>query len=155
MKLIYFAPKMNETECILVIKAMSGKSNFTLNISEVENNYAPSLSDGFIESTNPDSNYTLNQYNFYVNYTDNDTSNFPAQFVFLEIKESNQNFTMNKDPADFNFTDGVEYSITNFEFEEIKIYHYCFWASDGYNITRYPLVGNLTIEVEPFLTDGL
>ncbi len=148
--LLYFSPRMNETKCILVIKALSGKSNFTLNISEVENNYSPSLSNCFVESTNPDCNYTLNRYNFYVNYTDNDTSNFPAQFVYLEIKELNQNFTMNKDPNDFNFTNGVEYSITNFEFKEIKLYHFIFWASDGYNITRYPLGGNLTIEVKPF-----
>ncbi len=148
--LLYFAPKMNETKCILVIKALEGNSNFTLNISEVENKYTPSLSDVFVESTNPDCNYTLNRYNFYVNYTDNDTSNFPAQFVYLEIKELNQNFTMNKDPFDFNFTNGVEYSITNFEFKEIKLYHYIFWASDGYNITRYPLVGNLTIEIKPY-----
>ena len=149
---LYFTPKSNQTDCILVIKALGGTSNFTLNISKAVNNFPPFLSNGFVESNNPRSNYTINQYNFYINYTDNDTSNFPPQFIYLEILELNQNFSMTRPFFDFNFTNGVNYSITNFELTEIKTYHYCFWASDGLNTIRYPLLNNLTITVEPFNT---
>ena len=40
---VYFTPKYNQTNCILIVKAIEGKSGFQLNISTVLNEYAPEL----------------------------------------------------------------------------------------------------------------
>jgi len=98
----YFTPKHNQTECIVIVKAISGKSNFTLTVSNVSNIFTPELklteinyfggakNDTVISlqqfyGNEPAKNYTIDNYWFYIEYFDNDTSNVPPQEVYLYI----------------------------------------------------------------------
>jgi DNA-directed RNA polymerase subunit RPC12/RpoP len=145
----YFIPKKNETECIITVKALSGTSNFTLNVSTVENIYQPKLEipeieyNGNTQNTtvlsfrefegeNPEKNLTIDQYRFYIEYFDNDSSNVPPQEVYLSVKETGKNYTMNPtSQLNNNYSEGVIFQTNYIRFYENDSYHYFFVASDG------------------------
>ncbi|MFX1418055.1 MAG: S8 family serine peptidase [Promethearchaeota archaeon] len=104
----YFTPKQNQTNCMIIVKAINGESDFTLNISTVENKFAPELrvpevnypppNLGVSKNTTimsyqeywgyePKKNYSIDSYRFYIEYYDNDTSNVPPQEVLVIIIE--------------------------------------------------------------------
>ncbi|MBD3194976.1 MAG: S8 family serine peptidase, partial [Candidatus Lokiarchaeota archaeon] len=162
---LYFTPKFNETNPILVIKAIQGESNFTLNISSVINNYDPELdipeitytggemnttvlSLREIEGDTPANNISLDRYRFFIEYSDNDTANVPPQEVYLHIAELAKNFTMTQlTPQDINYTNGAVFATQYLELSN-NTYHYYFIAKDGLKNARYPELNNLTIKIE-------
>lgn len=151
---MYFTPRDNQTECILVIKAIIGTSNFSLNISTLQNDYAPVLTGGYIASSSPATNYTIDTYTFFVNYTDNDTSNAPPKYVYMEVE--GVNYTMSKlNFLDNVYTDGVWYWLTNFQFSSEGTKQFKFWANDGFHFERFPDTGDLSIVIIPHTTKEL
>jgi hypothetical protein len=168
----YFTPKDNQTNCIVVIKAIEGISDFTLNISTINNLFEPKLKvpeidyvDGSKNTTvmslqeymgsEPKKNYTIDSYRFYIEYFDNDTSNVPPQEVYVSIKELSKNYTLTQLYApDNNYTDGAIFASNYILFPRAGIYHYFFLASDGSFKTRYPESGKLNITIE-FPTDSI
>lgn len=174
----YFTPKQNQTKCVIVIKAIKGMSDFTLNISTVSNNYYPELRvpeiyyiGGSKNTTilslqesmgyEPNKNYSIDSYMFYIEYYDNDTSNVPPQEVYVYIIETSENYTLTQFssrilqiPPDNNYTDGALFVSDFIQFPEPGIFHYFFIASDGGFTTRYPETGYLNITIE-FPTDSI
>jgi hypothetical protein len=162
----YFTPKENQTDCIVVVKAIEGSSSFSLNVSTIENKFEPLLAVpevNFIGDSrnttvlsfqeylgnNPNKNYTIDSYRFYIDYFDNDTSNVPPQEVYVSIVNSSKNYTLNQFfPADNNFTDGALFVSDYIQFTTIGIFQYFFIASDGNFLTRFPEVGFLNITIE-------
>lgn len=163
---LYFTPQENETACVLVVKAITGASAFKLNVTSIVNDYAPKLSvpeviyaSGAKNTTimsyqeyignEPDKNYTVDRYLFFIEYTDNDTSNVPPQEVYVSIIETGTNYTLTQfNPTDANYTDGTLYWSAQIQFSVPKTYHYFFFASDGLHSARYPLAGSLSINIE-------
>ncbi len=168
----YFTPKKNQTSCIVVIKAIEGISDFTLNISTVENYFAPILKvpeinyiGGARNSTimslqeftgnEPKKNYSIDSYRFYIEYYDNDTSNVPPQDVYVSIIETSKNYTLSQYFApDNNYTDGALFISDYIQFPKAGIYQYFFVASDGKYKIFYPEIGYLNITIE-FPKDSL
>ncbi|MFX1389324.1 MAG: S8 family serine peptidase [Promethearchaeota archaeon] len=168
----YFTPKYNQTNCILIIKAIEGQSDFNLNISVVENNFQPELRvpevtyfDGVKNTTvmgfqefsgmAPNKNYTIDEFRFYIEYFDNDSTNVPPQEVYVSIIELGINFSLNQFFAPDNiYTDGALFVSEYIKFPNPGTYHYFFIASDGSFKTRYPNTGQLSISIE-FPTDSL
>jgi DNA polymerase III delta prime subunit len=162
----YFTPKENQTDCIVIIKAIEGSSSFTLNISTVENNFRPLLTVpevnyignssnttvmGFQEfiGNNPNKNYSIDSYRFYIEYFDNDSSNVPPQEVYVSIMELSKNFTLTQlFPPDDNYTDGALFVSDYIQFSKTGDFQYFFVASDGKFRTRFPDVGFLNITIE-------
>ncbi len=161
----YFVPRENETECVLIVKAISGSGTFKLNISEIINIYEPTLevpevlyADGTENTTvmsyqkfignSPDKNYTIDRYYFFINFFDNDTTPVPPQEIYVSIE--GQNYTLTQlNPADTNYTDGALFWSAAIQFSVAKTYHYFFVASDGLHSTRYPEEGDLlSIKIE-------
>ncbi|MFX0042375.1 MAG: S8 family serine peptidase, partial [Candidatus Hodarchaeota archaeon] len=167
----YFTPKENQTECIVVIKAIEGSSSFALNISAVENNFKPELNvpeiiyaGGSKNTTimsqqeflgaNPNKNYSIDSFRFYIDYFDNDTSNVPPQEVYVSIIEISKNYTLTQfNPFDNNYTDGALYISSYIQFPSPGTYHYFFIGTDGLYQGKYPRVGQLEIKIE-FPTDS-
>ena len=172
----YFTPKKNQTNCFLIIKAINGTSDFTINCSAVKNLFNPEFDIpeinysggtknttimGFQEFTgmDPKKNYSIDQYRFYIEYFDNDTSNVPPQEVYVYITEMMRNFAMNQ-PFDRNsepdndYTDGALFVSDYIQFPKPGLYHYYFTASDGKFSSRYPSMGELNITIE-FPTDSI
>ena len=163
---LFFIPKRNQTECILVVKILQGETNFSLEVSNVKNKFAPELkvpeifyAGGAKNATvislqefignEPDNNYTVDQYRFYIEYFDNDTSNVPPQEVVLHIVEKGKNYTMVQAiEMDNNYTNGALFQSDYLKFYTPKIYHYYFTASDGKFKVRYPVAGYLKIDVK-------
>ena len=157
----YYTPKRDRT-CFLVIKAINGISDFSLNItSNVENKFPPQLNipeithiNGFknttvmsrqeFEGNEPLKNSTLNSYRFYIEYTDKDSSNAPPMEVNVSI--TSQNFTLIQayPLSDNNFSEGVLYWSEYIQFTTPGIYTYFFTASDGESDVRS---GNFSITV--------
>ena len=168
---LYFTPKKNQTDCIMVIKAINGSSSFTLNISTVNNFYTPQLDVplvtyfggsknttvmGFQEFSggNPLKNYSIDRYRFYIEYFDNDTSNVPPQEVYVSILETSKNYTLTPlFEFNTNYTEGVIFQSEYIELSKPDTYHYFFIASDGSHQVRYPGSGELNIIIE-FPTDS-
>ncbi|MFX0104337.1 MAG: S8 family serine peptidase [Candidatus Hodarchaeota archaeon] len=168
----YFTPKEEQTNCVIVIKAVRGRSDFTLNISTVNNIYNPELRVPEIDyiggSKNttvlslqefmgyePNSNYSIDSYRFYIEYYDNDTSNVPPQEVYVSIIETSENYTLTQDdPSDTIYTDGTLFISDYIQFAEPNTYQYYFIATDGKFKTRYPELGHLNITIE-FPTDSI
>lgn len=163
---IYFTPKNNQTECIIIVKAINGYGNFTLKISEVNNIYSPQLRipevsyygglknttvmgyQEFLGSYHP-KNYSIDRYRFYINYYDNDSSNIPPQEVYVNIVELGKNFTMSQlNELDTNYTDGALFASEYVELKKPSTYHYFFIGSDGTHRVRYPEIGELSISIE-------
>jgi len=162
----YFTPKHNQTECIVIVKAISGKSNFTLNVSTVNNNFAPELkiteinyfggvkNDTVISlqqfyGNEPAKNYTIDNYWFYIEYFDNDTSNVPPQEVYLYIVNTSKKYAMTQVFAfDDNYTNGAVFRSDFVKFSKPGKYYYYFNASDGSNHANYPLSDLLSINIE-------
>jgi len=162
----YFTPKHNQTECIVIVKAISGKSNFTLNISSVNNNFAPELklteinyfggakNDTVISlqqfyGSEPAKNYTIDNYWFYIEYFDNDTSNVPPQEVYLYIVNTSKKYAMTQVFAfDDNYTNGAIFRSDFVKFSKPGKYYYYFNASDGSHKANYPLSELLSITIE-------
>ncbi|MHA1271997.1 MAG: S8 family serine peptidase [Promethearchaeota archaeon] len=161
----YFTPTKDQTECIIIVKAISGNGTFYLNISSIENNYVPELkipeigpplTQGSTKNTtvisyqeslgnNPDKNYTIDQYTFYIEYWDNDTTNVPPQEIYLCIIGL-QNYTMTQvNPLDNNYTDGALFSTERIQFKEANTYNYYFVASDGLHKVKS---GTFKIKIE-------
>ncbi|MFX0021096.1 MAG: S8 family serine peptidase [Candidatus Hermodarchaeota archaeon] len=172
----YFTPKKNQTNCFVVIKAINGSSDFTLNFSSIKNLFKPELNvaeinyaDGFTNTTvmgfqefmgmEPKKNYSIDQYRFYIEYFDNDSSNVPPQEVTVHITELTKNFTMYQlftaysEPDDI-YTDGALFVSDYIQFPKPGLYHYYFLASDGKFSSRYPSMGELNITIE-FPTDSV
>ena len=167
----YFTPKRNQTECIIVVKAIEGSSSFTLNVSTVENNFEPKLivpeiiyADGTKNTTimslqeflgnNPNKNYSIDSFRFYIKYYDNDTLNVPPQEVYVSIIEISKNYTLTQfNPIDNNYTDGALYISSYIQFPEPGTYHYFFIGTDGLYQAKYPKTGQLEIKIE-FPTDS-
>ncbi|MFX0058831.1 MAG: S8 family serine peptidase, partial [Candidatus Heimdallarchaeota archaeon] len=167
----YYTPKSDETECILVVKAVQGNSSFLLNVSNVENLFEPWLDVpeinyfggsknttvmGYQEffGNEPNKNYSIDGYRFYIDYYDNDTTNVPPQEVYVSILETSQNYSMFQlYEFDRNFTDGALFGSDYIQFESPGIYNYFFIASDGKHLVRYPEMGQLNITLE-FPTDS-
>jgi len=173
---IYFTPKRNQTECIVIIKAISGTGGFTLNISTVKNLYSPQLEvpeipyfDGTKNTTimgfqeflgaNPLKNYSIDRFRFYIEYFDNDTTNVPPQEVYVSIIETSQNYTLTQPvnvttlTIDNNYTNGAIFQSEYIQFSKPGTYHYFFIASDGAFQSRYPEIGELNVTIE-FPTDS-
>ncbi|MFX0141664.1 MAG: hypothetical protein ACFFDN_48955, partial [Candidatus Hodarchaeota archaeon] len=146
----YYTPKKDQT-CFLVIKAINGTSDFSLNItSNIENNFQPQLNIPEItyingiknttvmsrqefEGNEPLKNSTLNSYRFYIEYTDKDSSNAPPMEVNVSIIQTLQNFTLIQayPQSDNNFSEGVLYWSEYIQFTTPGIYTYFFTGSDG------------------------
>ncbi|MFW9820335.1 MAG: Ig-like domain-containing protein, partial [Candidatus Thorarchaeota archaeon] len=168
----YFTPKYNQTTCIVIAKAIEGVSDFTLNISTVNNLFEPELKIAEINyaggSKNttvmslqefmggePKKNYTIDSYRFYIEYFDNDTSNVPPQEVYVSIVELSKNYTLTQlYPPDNEYTDGAIFVSNDIQFSRSGLFHYFFIASDGSFKTRYPEVTFLNILIE-FPTDSI
>lgn len=162
----YFIPKYNQTNCIVIVKAIEGNSNFTLKISPVKNDFAPELKvpeiaylGGSINNTvisfheyngnNPSKNYTIDSYWFYIEYFDNDTSNIGPQEVYVHIEETSRSYTLTKlNVFDSNYTNGVIFRSDLVKFLSPGTYHYYFNASDGIHKIQYPLSGTFNITIE-------
>ncbi|MFX1365279.1 MAG: S8 family serine peptidase [Promethearchaeota archaeon] len=167
----YFIPKNNQTSCIITIKAIEGKSSFTLNVSTIKNIFKPELKipeinyiTGSKNTTimsfqefmgyEPKKNYSIDRYRFYIEYFDNDTSNVPPQEVYVSILGISKNYTLTQlYPLDNNYTNGAIFQSNYFQFPNSGTYSYFFIASDG-NKTRYPETGYLNITIE-FPTDSI
>ena len=164
----YFIPKENQTECIVIVKAIDGNSTFKLNITTVENDYIPELNIPLVESLIgeisknttvmsyeefvfgevPYQNYTTGNYYFLINYTDKDTSNVPPQEVYVSITELGRNYTMRQlNLFDDNYTDGALFISEQVQFSIPDTYHYFFIASDG-NKVKYPHTGELNVTID-------
>ena len=177
----YFTPKQNQTNCVIVIKAIRGMGDFTLNISTVNNIYNPELRvpdlyryryrlnyiGGSKNTTilslqefmgyEPNKNYSIDSYRFYIEYYDNDTSNVPPQEVYVSIIGTSENYTLTQPPyypPDNNYTDGAIFISDYIQFPKPDIYQYFFVASDGQFKTRFPENGYLNITIE-FPTDSI
>ncbi len=162
----YFTPKSNQTECIIVVKAISGESTFTLNISTIDNNHVPELRVPLINFVggqknatilsrqeylgyNPYKNYSIDSYRFYIDYFDMDVSNVPPQEVYVSIMETSLNYSMSQlYEFDSNFTDGALFETEYLKFPSSGVFHYFFLASDGLHTVRFPEIGFLNITVE-------
>jgi len=163
---IYFTPKMNQTNCIVIVKAIEGNSNFTIKISTVKNDFTPELKvpeiayfggtkNGTVISlqefygNNPAKNYTLDSYWFYIEYFDNDTSNIAPQEVYVHIEETSRSYTLTKQNVfDNNYTNGAIFRSDLVEFFAPGTYHYYFNASDGIHKIQYPFSGTFNITIE-------
>ncbi|MFX1454051.1 MAG: S8 family serine peptidase [Promethearchaeota archaeon] len=168
----YFTPKNDQTDCIVIVKAIEGSGDFILNISTIENKFKPSLKVPEItyigdsknttilglqefSGNNPNKNYSIDNYRFYIDYYDNDTSGVPPQEVYVYLVETSENRSLTQFfPTDDNFTDGALFVSDYFQFPNIGIFHYFFIASDGKFITRFPEVGYFNITIE-FPTDSI
>ncbi len=165
---LYFTPKKNQTECIIVVKTSNGYGNFTLKISNVKNSYAPQLEIpeisyfddtkfknttvmGFQEYTGSyrPKNYSIDIYRFYINYFDNDSTNIPPQEVYVSIIELSMNYSLfQEDDSDNNYMNGTLFISDYLKLLVPMTYHYYFIASDGPYTTRYPEVGEFSILIE-------
>ncbi len=173
----YFTPKDNQTDCIITVKAVEGNSIFTLNVSLVENKFKPELKVPEIDyfggsknitimsyqefmGNNPQKNYSIDRYRFYIEYYDNDTTNVPPQEIYVVILGISKNYTLYQPdynftfPPDNNFTDGALFISDYIQFPHTGIYQYYFIGSDGKNRTRFPNTGFLNISIE-FPTDSI
>lgn len=168
----YFTPKNNQTNCILTIKAIEGNSQFSLDVSVVENLFEPELRIpeiyyfGGAKNTTimsfqeffgnePNKNYSIDSYRFYIELYDNDTSNVPPQEVYVSIMGISTNYTLTKfNPLDNNFTNGALYISDYISFPKSGLLQYFFITSDGKFKTRYPKMGFFNITIE-FPTDSV
>ncbi|MFW9876785.1 MAG: S8 family serine peptidase, partial [Candidatus Thorarchaeota archaeon] len=168
----YFIPKENQTNCILIVKAIDGISQFKLNVSVVKNLFEPELKVPEIyyfrgsknttimsyqefTGNNPNKNYSIDNYRFYIEYYDNDTSNVPPQEVYVSIMEMSNNFSLSQfNPLDNNYTNGALYVSDYIKFSNPGVFQYFFIASDGKFTTRYPKVGYFNVSIE-FPTDSI
>ena len=167
----YFTPKTNQSECIVIVKAYGGESDFILNVTNIKNYYPPELKipeinyiGGRINTTilsfqeftgsNPIKNYSIDRFRFYIDYYDLDASNVPPQEVFVSILETNQNLSLVQvNVLDDNYTDGALFWSSYIQFSAPGIYNYIFYASDGDHIIRFPYNGYFNISIE-FPTDS-
>jgi len=165
---LYFTPRKNETNIYVIIKAINGEGNFTLNISEVENAYDPELRIPEItyndqsknttvlslserDGETPEKNITLDRYKFYIEYVDNDSANVPPQQVSVHIQELSNNYTMTQiNIADQNYTDGAIFESEEIELAQNRTYNYYFYLRDGEREAYYPTTKgeNLSIIIE-------
>ena len=161
----YFIPKKNQTNCVIIIKAVEGESFFTLNVSRVINKFQPELkvqeilySGGYKNCTimsfqeyigmESQNNYSIDSYRFYIDYFDNDTSNVPPQEIYVSILETSINYSLfQRNTLDNNYRDGVSYESNYIQFPRPGEYHYFFYASDGKFNNFYPKVGTLNITI--------
>ncbi|MHA1105863.1 MAG: S8 family serine peptidase [Promethearchaeota archaeon] len=162
----YFTPKLNQTECVIVVKAINGESTFTLNISTIDNHFTPELHVPLVNYVggqknttilssqeyfgyNPNKNYSIDSYRFYIDYFDKDALNVPPQEVYVSILETSTNYSMSQlYEFDNNFTDGALFRSNYIEFPTSGVYHYFFVASDGLHEVRFPEIGFLNITLE-------
>ncbi len=163
----YFIPKENETECILTIKALTGASEFNLTITNTTNIFKPYFNITAIDyddtvknatiisyqeyiGDTPDNNYTIDQYLFFINYTDADIANVAPQDIYVCVV-GNKNYTLYPQGtfANMNYSQGVTYMTNPIRFETPGEYHYFLYASDGRFKIRYPLQGYLNITIYP------
>ena len=167
----YFTPKTNQSECVVIVKAYGGESDFILNVTNVKNMYPPELNipeinyfGGSINATiisyqefigsNPAKNYSIDRFRFYIDYYDLDEANVPPQEVFVSIVETNQNLSLVQvNVLDDNYTDGALFRSSYIQFPEPGTYNYIFYASDGDHLTRFPYIGYFNITIE-FPTDS-
>lgn len=163
---IYFTPKLNQTNCIIIVKAIEGNSNFRLNVTTVLNEFIPELkvpeityfggakNDTVISlqeyyGNEPAKNYSIDSYWFYIEYFDNDTSNVPPQEVYVSIVETAKNYSLSQLFAfDNNYTNGAIFRSDLITFPVPDTYHYFFIASDGSHQVRYPASEFLNITIE-------
>lgn len=168
----YFTPMKNQTNCIIIVKAIEGDSTFTVNITTVKNFFEPNLGipeinhvGGSKNTTimslqeysgeNPQKNYSIDSYRFYIEYFDNDSSNVPPQQVYVWIKGDSKNYALSQlYPQDNNYSDGALFGSNYIQFSKFGIFQYAFIASDGKFSTRYPKTGFLNITIE-FPTDSI
>ena len=163
---VYFTPKSNQTSCIVIVKALEGNSSFKLNVTTVLNEFVPQLKvpeiaylGGSKNATvislqefygnEPAKNYSIDNYWFYINYFDNDSSNVSPQEVYVSVVETAQNYSLSQLFAfDIDYTDGAIFRSDLVTFPIPGTYHYFFVARDGIHQTRYPLSGELNITIE-------
>ena len=169
---LYFIPKENQTNCVIIVKAINGTSDFALNISTVRNDFKPELKVpeitylGGLKNTTilsfqeymgyePMKNYSIDRYRFYIEYFDNDTSNVPPQEIYVSILETSNNYSLTQlNPADNNYTNGVLFISDYIQFPNSGTYNYNFIASDGKFKCSYPQTGYLNITIV-FPTDSI
>ncbi|MBY8987135.1 MAG: S8 family serine peptidase [Candidatus Lokiarchaeota archaeon] len=162
---LYFTPRSNQTNCIIIVKAIEGNSSFRLNVTTVQNEFIPELkvpeityfggskNDTVISlqefyGNNPAKNYSIDSYWFYINYFDNDSSNVPPQEVYVSIVETGKNYSLAQIFAFDNYTNGALFRSGLVTFPVPGTYHYFFIASDGIHQARYPISGELNITIE-------
>jgi hypothetical protein len=168
----YFTPRSNQTSCVITIKAIDGKSQFSLNVSEVENLFEPELKIteinyfGGVKNTTimgyqefsgnePSKNYSIDSYRFFIEFFDNDSSNVPPQEVYVSILGISTNYTLTQfNPLDDNFTAGVLFVSEYISFPTSGVFQYFFVANDGKFITKLPKMGFFNISIE-FPTDSI
>lgn len=167
----YFTPKYNQTECVVIVKAIEGSSSFKLKISNVKNYFVPELKVPEItyfggtknatvisvqefNGNDPAKNYTIDSYMFYIEYFDNDSLNVPPQEVLVHIVETSESYNLFQlNELDNNYINGAIFRSNLVKFSTPNTYHYYFTASDGLHQARYPQSGNLSITIE-FPTDS-
>lgn len=105
---IYFTNLNDTSQFFLVIKAISGKGEIFLNLTEENVLTAPVLSDASLDVLpNSENNDTLNQYVFRINYTQ--AENYPASQILLHINETSNTYSLEKSFFDNTFDDGCIY----------------------------------------------
>ena len=136
---------VNETrEYWVIAKAVVGRGNLTLNITQLDINSDPVLSNESL-TTSSDRFDILDEYTFQINYSH--PENMPPQTVYL-VTNVTMNFTMDQvDPFDLNYTDGTLFEIT-IKFNTTGNISYYFATLAGGKYVEYPLV-NLSIFVSP------
>jgi len=162
----YFTPRINETECIVIVKANNGTSDFSINVSIIDNLYVPELKIPTINyfggekndtiigqqeffGNSPLKNYSIDRYWFYIDYFDADSTNVPPQEVLVHIIETSKNYTLSQlIEFDNNYTDGAQFRSQLIEFPSPGEYHYFFSASDGTHDIRFPVYDNYTVKIE-------
>lgn len=134
---------------IVIVKSVSGGLvNFNLEVVEMQNIWAPTLSNIYVNGTQG-FNDTLDIIEFRINYTDPD--NLPPILIYVQTNDSlsTQNLTLNKqNPLDNNYLDGCIY-VGYHRFYADGDYEYHFGAFDGNNFTRFPTDTNLTLTIFP------
>lgn len=161
----YFIPKKNQTECIVIVKAIDGNSTFKLNITNIDNLFPPELSlpevesiiggisknttimsyEEFVFGEAPFKNYTTGNYYFFINYTDKDKLNIPPQEVYVSM--DGRNYTMTPRYFFNNYTEGALFMSEQIKLSVPGTYYYFFVASDGKE-KRYPIQGELNVTIE-------
>lgn len=144
-----FGTTNDTNDYVIVVKSVSGGLvNFNLEVTEMQNIWAPSLSNIYVNGTQG-FNDTLDIIEFRINYTDPD--NLPPILIYVNINDTllSSNLTLIKqNPSDNNYLDGCIY-VGYHRFYIAGDYEYHFGTFDGNNFTRIPTDSNLTITIVP------
>ncbi|MHA1921220.1 MAG: S8 family serine peptidase [Promethearchaeota archaeon] len=131
----FYFTNLNKTQDFyLVIKAINGQGNVTLNVSKQKITQPPILSNASVSvNSNNDFNDTLDTFTFSINYIH--PQNVPATYLYLRTNATSENISLTSDIFDSNYTDGCIYS-GQFKFEN----------PGNYSLNFTVQAGNFTVE---------